>query len=169
MIKPFEVKTRANKLEKANYKFRTFLKNRADSDELDKQFLDLHNELFSGYDCRICRNCCKEYAAVIKEDEVETIAEFFDLSKDEFLKEYVKEIRDESYELNRIPCSFLDNDNNCLIESCKPQNCKDYPFTNKPERLWSLLSIIDSTFVCPVVFEIIERLKKIYRFKNSEK
>ena len=166
MIKPLEVKSKAKKLENTNYKFRIFLKNRADPDELDKQFLDLHNELFSVYNCSLCRNCCKEYAGVLKEDEVETVSAFLGMSKDEFAKQYIKEYRDESFELNGIPCCFLNDDNSCLIETCKPQNCKDYPFTNKPERLWSLLSIIDSTFVCPVVFEIIERLKKIYGFRS---
>ena len=166
MIKPSDVRSRAETLEEKNNKFRTFLKNRADPDELDKQFLDLHNELFTEYDCTLCRNCCKEYAAVLTEDEVETIAEFLELDKDEFIKQYVEESRDDSFELRSIPCCFLGADNKCLIESCKPQNCIDYPFTNKPERLWSLFSVIDSTFVCPVVFELIERLKKTYRFRN---
>lgn len=54
----------------------------------------------------------------------------------------------------------------CEIEKCKPEGCREYPFTNKPERLFSLYSIVDSASVCPVVFEILERLKKIYRFKR---
>jgi Fe-S-cluster containining protein len=165
MLNPLEVKIRANKLENANYKFRTFLKNHADPDELDKQFLELHNGLFTDYNCADCRNCCKDYAAVISEDELEPVISFLQLTREEFLNKYVKEARDDSFELSDVPCRFLMEDNTCQIENCKPQNCREYPFTNKPERLWSLLSIIDSTFVCPVVFEIIERLKKIYRFK----
>jgi uncharacterized protein len=43
---------------------------------------------------------------------------------------------------------------------------REYPFTNKPERLFSLLSIIDFASEYPVVFEMLERLKKTYGFKG---
>lgn len=33
----------------------------ADEEEIDEQFLKLHNELFEGYDCNYCGNCCKKY------------------------------------------------------------------------------------------------------------
>jgi Fe-S-cluster containining protein len=165
MLKPSEVRSRANKIEEENYMFRVFLKQHADPDELDKQFLELHNELFDGYDCTNCRNCCKEYAAVMTDAELDEIASFLHLSKADFIAEYVKESRDDEYELKDIPCRFLSADNSCQIEKYKPQSCKDYPFTNKPERLWSMLSIIDSTYVCPVVFEIVERLKKEYGYR----
>lgn len=58
MIKPSQVKEAFKKVENENYKFRTYLKKYADIDELDKQFLKLHNELFVNYDCSKCRNCC---------------------------------------------------------------------------------------------------------------
>ena len=32
----------------------------------------------------------------------------------------------------------------------------------------SMLSIIDHAEVCPVVFEILERLKVIYKFRNRD-
>ena len=47
MIAPNKVAAMAEKKEKENYAFRTFLKNHADPDKLDAQFLRLHNELFS--------------------------------------------------------------------------------------------------------------------------
>ena len=59
MIEPSKIKETAKRYEDENLQFRSFLKNRADYDELDKQFLDLHNELFAGYDCCKCANCCR--------------------------------------------------------------------------------------------------------------
>jgi hypothetical protein len=53
-----------------------------------------------------------------------------------------------------------------MIEECKPKTCKEFPHTNKPERLWSLLGVLSFAEICPVVFEILERLKQIYRFKT---
>jgi len=46
VIEPSKIKEEFQKVESENYKFRTYLKNHADIDELDEQFLELHNELF---------------------------------------------------------------------------------------------------------------------------
>jgi len=46
MIEPSRIKETARRYEDENFRFRTFLKNRADPDELDRQFAELHNELF---------------------------------------------------------------------------------------------------------------------------
>ncbi|MCL2083255.1 MAG: YkgJ family cysteine cluster protein [Oscillospiraceae bacterium] len=166
MISPSEVNYRAERLDDENYKLRSFLKNRADEKELDRQFLELHNELFENYDCSNCRNCCKEYAAILKETETEAIAAFLQMSKEDFITQYANNGCDR-YELKDTPCCFLTDENICQIEDCKPQNCKDYPYTNKPGRLWSLLGVMGSVSVCPVVFEIVERLKRLYGFRSK--
>ena len=46
------------------------------------------------------------------------------------------------------------------------KSCKKYPYTDQPERLQSLYSVLSAVEVCPVAFEIYERLKKEYHFKN---
>lgn len=45
--------------------------------------------------------------------------------------------------------------NNCFLKSCKK-----YPYTDQLERLCSLLGMLDVISICPVAFEIFERLKK---------
>lgn len=50
----------ANRKEEENYRFRNYLKNYADEEELDKQFKRLHEKYFKIYDCKKCRNCCKK-------------------------------------------------------------------------------------------------------------
>jgi Fe-S-cluster containining protein len=167
MIAPSEVKRQAERLEDENYKFRAFLKNRADEEKLDRQFLELHNELFNNYDCGSCRNCCKEYAAILKEDEIKNVAAFLQMTESDFMQQYVKTGSD-GYELKDVPCRFLSDGNKCHIESRMPESCSEYPYTNKPGRLWSLLGIVGSASVCPVVFEIIERLKKLYGFRTRK-
>ena len=49
MISPNKVFAAATKRENENLRFRTFLKKHADPDELDRQFLALHKELFAGF------------------------------------------------------------------------------------------------------------------------
>lgn len=165
MIKPSEIADASKKLEDSNIKFRSFLKNRADSDELDAQFLALHNELFSTYDCSQCRNCCKVYDTYLEDSEIRSIAEFLRLAKNDFVDEYLVET-DDGRKIKGKPCVFLCADGQCQIQECRPSSCRDYPHTNKPERLFSLLGILEFAEVCPVVFEILERLKVIYRFRN---
>ena len=164
MIEPSKVSAAAEKLENENVKFRTFLKINADYDELDKQFLELHNELFAGYDCCKCNNCCREYNTVLQENELVSIATFLGLSKQEFCEKYLTQSV-EGYEL-KAPCRFLKETGECAIQECNPAECKDFPHTNKPNRLGSLLGILSFAKVCPIVFEILERLKRTYRYNK---
>lgn len=168
MIEASKVKEEFNRVEDENYAFRTYLKNHADINKLDKQFLELHNELFVNYDCSKCRNCCKEYSVSLEEDELGTVADFLKIPEIEFRDKYIEEYLGE-YQLKKTPCCFLKKDGSCEIEACKPEGCKGYPFTDRPERLLNLISIIESASVCPVVFEMIERLKKEYRFKRRKR
>lgn len=154
----------AKKKEKKNYKFRTYLKNHAELDELDEQFRELHKKYFSTYDCSKCRNCCKKYCGTIPFDDVGKDAEFLGVTVDSFKKTYLKaEENYEGYNTKNVPCDFL-IDNECILCDEKPQNCKDFPYTNREDRIGSLLSIIEFTFVCPVVYEMVEDLKDMYDF-----
>ena len=169
MIKPNEVKAKANRLEEQNFKFRAFLNNRADDDVLDAQFLALHNELFAGYDCCKCTNCCREYEPILDDNDVKRIAAFLGITENDFLAKYLvktEPYEDKPYQIKEKPCVFLRDDGHCQIQECKPNNCLGYPFTNRPRRLSSMLSILDHAGVCPVVFEILERLKVMYGFRN---
>ena len=170
MLKPNEVKYKAQKLEEQNYKFRTFLKIRAGADELDAQFLSLHKELFADYDCCKCANCCKSSSTSIGNDEVKRIASHLGLPESDFIAKYLVEaesVDELPYKFKDIPCSFLRDDGRCQIQNCKPDVCAGFPYTDQPERLFSMYSIIGNAEVCPVVFEILERLKVIYRFRSK--
>ena len=146
-------------------RFRSFLKNRADAEELDAHFLKLHCELFSTYDCCNCNNCCKELDIFLECDEIESIAKFLGQKEDDFISEYIQKNGD-NYQINAKPCRFLCADGKCQIQGCKPSACKDFPFTDKPERLYSLYEVLEFSEVCPVVLEILERLKATYNFKT---
>jgi hypothetical protein len=149
--------------EEENYAFRAYLKANADSKTLDAQFLSLHNELFSEYDCNSCRNCCKKYEATFEEDEMIETADYLGMTLESFKEKYIIDSFGD-YQINTKPCVFLGEDNSCAIESCKPASCRKYPYTNLPDRLSSSLGIIESARVCPVVFEMLERLKETYDF-----
>ncbi|POP35883.1 hypothetical protein C3R19_22860 [Blautia producta] len=71
------------------------------------------------------------------------------------------------YDTKHMPCDFLQEDGTCRLGECRPKSCRDYPFTNQPERLWSLYSVLEAVSVCPVAFEIYECLKKEYGFRRK--
>ncbi len=75
MIQPDKIRAEAKKKENENSKFRIYLKGHVDEDELDRQFLRLHKELFADYDCSKCRNCCKMYKGSIPEEDIDQDAQ----------------------------------------------------------------------------------------------
>ena len=153
----------ANRKEKENLRFRSYLKTHADEKELDEKFKKLHDKYFKIYDCNKCRNCCKEIGISMDEYELDNICKYLKIDKNKFVKENLNEHYEEYY-FKEHTCKFLDENNNCKIEKCLPRTCKEYPYTNKEERLFSLYSIIANASVCPVVYEILEELKKEYNF-----
>jgi Fe-S-cluster containining protein len=162
LVEPLLINSFARKKAEENFRFRTFIKNNIAEEELDKRFLILHHELFHDYDCSRCNNCCIAFSAPVSDSEIRAIATFLQLSYRDIISGFLVKVED-GYETT-APCSFLGKGGGCVIESCKPSSCREFPFTNKPERLSSLLGILAIAEQCPVVFEMLERLKKHYRF-----
>lgn len=166
MIAPRKVKYEALKKEDENIEFRNYLKCNAEEKELDEQFKELHDELFASYDCNRCRNCCKVYHGSIPEEDLEADAKHLGVSKEQFMDFFLRKNNIHNiYETKHKPCDFLNEDGECKLGDCKPDSCKKYPYTNQPGRLHSLYGVLETVEVCPVAFEIYERLKKMYRFK----
>ena len=168
MISPDKVAFYGKQKEDENYNFRTYLKIQADPDELDQQFQELHQELFSEYDCSQCGNCCKKYHGNIPEEDIDQDASYIGMEADEFIDRYLEYNPAEcTSETKKCPCDFWDSKTGeCLLGDCKPESCKKYPYTDQPDRIGSLLSIIDNASICPVVYEILERLKEEYHFRK---
>lgn len=68
------------------------------------------------------------------------------------------------YITKTTPCPFLKNQQ-CILKNNKPKDCKDYPYTNKKERIHSLYTLVNNAEICPVVDKILDELKSIYHFK----
>lgn len=164
MIDIIDLEELSKEKENENYRFRKYLKIHADEEELDRQFKRLHQKYFKIYDCSKCRNCCKKIGISMDEDELNNICNYLKIDKEKFIKDNLIENYGE-YSFKETKCKFLDDDNNCKISKCLPRTCIEYPYTDKEERLFSLYSIISNASVCPVVYEIIEELKKEYNFK----
>ena len=165
MINPLKIKEVYQKFAAQNEKFRLFLKKNAIDYELDAHFLRIHNEIFSAYECCECGNCCKLYDIKINENDIGLISEYLGLSENDFIDKYLT-TDDEGYKIKDKPCCFLDADGKCRIYEIRPSVCRDFPYTNKPYRLYNMYGLLSFSEECPVVFEIIKRLKRIYNYKK---
>ena len=85
-------------------------------------------------------------------------------NESEFARKYLSE--DMGDMVFDAPCPMLLPDGACRVQACKPEECRAFPHTDKPDRLGSMLGMLSFASVCPVVFEILQRLKQMYRFRR---
>lgn len=166
LIRPDQVEQAAMRKRKENLRFRSFLKTHADPEVLDRQFSELHQRIFPRYHCDQCRNCCKLINASISSEDIDTIAAHLALTRQELIDQHLTQSDYDTWNAAHLPCDFLGSDGACTLGDCRPESCKKYPYTNQPERLESLYSILDAVAVCPAAYEIFESLKRIYGFRS---
>ena len=63
------------------------------------------------------------------------------------------------------PCPFL-KDNLCSVYEYRPADCSDYPYLYEPEFVSRTLGMIERTFTCPIVYEVMEELKELTGFRQ---
>jgi len=168
MIEPVNVYEAATAKITENTAFRSFLEKNADPDALDRQFHALHADYFADYDCCQCTNCCSIYAVALREDEADVIAAHLGMSIEAFSKAYLFRSGAGGYGIEG-PCPFLLPDGKCTIHVCKPTVCRNYPYTDKPVVSGNLLKVFSIAEECPIVYEMIEKLKEIYQFKVADR
>ena len=73
------------------------------------------------------------------------------------------------YTARHTPCDFLTETGDCRLGECKPDGCKGFPYTDRPDRLSSLYSVLSAVSICPAAYEIWEALKKEYGFRSRKR
>jgi len=92
------------------------------------------------FQCHRCGNCCRGDGYVFLEDaDVRRLAHFFDLSIEEFKKQYTRTIESGTLALKDQDdpdqsCIFL-KDNLCVAHEAKPQQCRDFPRKWRPSTV----------------------------------
>ncbi len=160
MLSADKLKNAFKKVEDENWILRSFLKGQ-DPEDVDSIVHRLHNELFEDFNCIACSNCCATIVPLVEDDEIEVISTKLELTAAEFKSQYLT-ITNEGFVINNKPCPFLTADG-CSIYDCRPANCREYPFTDKAEIGTRLINLVGNCEICPVVFEIFDKLKKHYK------
>jgi hypothetical protein len=69
-----QIRTLAEKKEDENWRFRRFLKDNSDREELDSRVFAITQRVWEGIDCTQCANCCREMQPTFSEEEVDRLA-----------------------------------------------------------------------------------------------
>jgi len=152
--------------EDENIDFRMFLKGQ-DSDKVDRIVHRANKEVTAQIDCQQCGNCCKSLKPCVSESEIKRLAQIKNIAAGEFMSQFVeKDSFDGAIFLKDAPCIFL-NDKSCSVYPDRPKDCRSYPHTHKPGFTSRTIGMIHNYGVCPIVFNVFERLKQELNYRVS--
>ncbi len=146
------------KLKKDNRKFFTKLKKNAVK-TIHSEINQLHYKVFEEIDCLSCANCCKTTPPIITDKDIVRISKHLRLKEGDFVQKYIILDSDGDYIFKTTPCVFLDRDNYCEIYDVRPKACREYPHTDANKVSLDLMH--KNIKVCPAVYEMAEKLKKV--------
>ncbi len=162
MIDLDKLKEDARKRSKENKRFLEKLKKKKPKD-LDDVTAMFHEEVFDYIDCLKCANCCKSISPIIIDRDIDRIARHLKLTPSELTDRYLKLDDDGDYVFRETPCPFLMPDNYCMIYEVRPRACREYPHTDR-KRFYQISNLTHkNTFICPAVFDVVEKLKDHYK------
>ncbi len=99
------------------------------------------------------------------EEDVRRVARRLDMDRQQFIDTYIQKTEhgeSNPWETRTTPCPFLKG-NLCSIYEDRPGDCSDYPHLYKPDFISRTWGTIERTFTCPIVYEVMEELKKSLR------
>jgi len=130
---------------------------------LDDKFHKAHEEKFNKMDCLTCANCCKTTSPIFLQTDIERLSKVFKMKTSVFIDTYLFRDEDGDFVLKSSPCTFLGDDNKCIVYEERPKACREYPHTNR-KNIHGILGLsLRNTLVCPVVHEIFQDFSKEYR------
>ncbi len=164
---PQQVSVLAKTKEQHTIEFFKFLKQSFKSKEIDAAVHSLNEKVSAAVDCTQCGNCCKNMNAAMDENEMERLASCLSKSKQEFSKNYCTHDEIENvYFIQSLPCVFL-TDNKCTVYAQRPASCAEFPHLNRPNFIFRTKATAGNYKYCPIVFNVVERLKEHYLFEGK--
>ena len=153
----------ARRRDDENWTFRSFLKG-CDDKEIDGLVHEILEEVTAAVDCTQCANCCISLGACVNQDDIKRLSKALGMSAQAFETQFVKE-DDVGPILGGKPCPFL-KENRCSVYQHRPSDCADYPNLHKDGFVFRLMSVVNNCAVCPIVFNVYERLKDAMDFRR---
>jgi Fe-S-cluster containining protein len=166
-----QIRTLAEEKQDENFRFRHFLKTRCklEPDEIDQRVSETARRVWAGIDCTTCANCCREVRPTFSKGEVDRVALRVGMARAQFIETYLEPTEahsDNPWQTRSTPCPFL-KDNLCSVYEDRPNDCSRYPYLYEPEFVFRTMAMIERTFTCPIVYRVMEELKKSLGFLRS--
>jgi len=151
----------AEEREDENWAFRSYLKMVEMKPEEMDELVRMHYEEVSAHiDCGECCNCCRVILPPLSTSEIERLATGMSLSVEEVKERYlVKAEEGKDYVFNEKPCPLL-SENRCTAGDYRPDACLSFPNLHKDGFVFRLAQIVMNCSICPIVFNVYERLKE---------
>ncbi len=130
--------------------------------DLDIITHQLHDDAFENINCLKCANCCSGTGPLLKDKDIERLAQHQNLKPGLFTEKYLRIDEDHDYVFKKMPCPFLRADNYCSVYEARPNACRNYPHTAQRAIYQKLTITYYNTFICPAVSKVIEGLMRIY-------
>ncbi|MDE3181130.1 MAG: YkgJ family cysteine cluster protein [Acidobacteriota bacterium] len=165
-----QIRKLAREKEAENWSFRQFLKNQCDlpEDEIDRRVNEATRRVWAGIDCTSCANCCREMKPTFSEEEVSRLARRLGINHSEFIDRYLQRTEagsENPWQTRTTPCPFLKG-NLCSVYEDRPADCSGYPYLYKQDFVSRTIGMIERTSTCPIVYEVMEDLKKSLGFSR---
>ena len=139
----------------------------AKGEEVDKIVHRLNEEISSKIDCKTCANCCNTVLPVLNEKDIEKLSKGLRIPIAQVNSKYLTKEEDE-ITFNKTPCPLL-KDNLFSYYDSRPKDCVSYPHLHKEGFVFRLFGVIDNYSVCPIVFNVFERLKaEIWHYRHFD-
>ena len=166
-----QIRQLAEKKEDENLRFRHFLKTRCnlEPDRIDQRVFEITQRVWAGIDCTACANCCREMKPTFSEEEVDRVAHRFGVRRREFIETYLERSEagsENPWRTRTTPCPFL-KERLCSIYEDRPAECRGYPYLYEPNFVIRTFGMISRTFTCPIVYEVMEELKRSLGFSRA--
>ncbi|MBI1786933.1 MAG: YkgJ family cysteine cluster protein [Acidobacteria bacterium] len=120
-------------------------------------------------DCTTCANCCRVATVTLAPRDVEKLARFLKIGRDQFLRQYTTEDPEEGLILRRTEqgCVFLDG-NLCGVYEARPGTCDTFPHLVRApgslvSRMWGM---VDRACYCPIVYNTLQEWKDEVGFRR---
>lgn len=162
-----KIKKLAKLKDEENQEFIFFLKG-CNHHLIDRIVHQLNKKYMKEIDCKECANCCEKLIPALSLEETENIADYLNLRYEDFKEKYIEREIASGYILKGNTCPFL-QDKKCSIYDCRPEVCKSFPHLHKDNINHRLINIIDNSYLCPIIFNILEDLKNQLWDKDTAK
>ena len=146
-----------------NWNFLAYLNAHVAAARVDDAVKELHAEVAAAIDCTSCGNCCRVQRPCLSAGDVTMVADGMGLPTATVKKRYLSKVGRDAF-LFRAPACPMLAERRCAVHPYRPRDCREYPHLDKDDFLSRAASAIGNYRICPIVFNVYERLKSAFSY-----